>query len=143
MKKVIFMLSIFINCIAYSQISSNQMENRKRKSPEERVELQLKKMTVDLNLNQTQVASVKQILLDQAVKRDQIMAKRQQNRENRKTILTRDKKTAATEIKYNHQELKMQMQTVLDADQFIKWNKNQDEKREKMIEKFKERRQAK
>ena len=143
MKKVIFMLSIFINCIAYSQISSNQMENRERKSPEERVELQLKKMTVDLNLNQTQVASVKQILLDQAVKRDQIMAKRQQNRENRKTILTRDKKTAATEIKYNHQELKMQMQTVLDADQFIKWNKNQDEKREKMIEKFKERRQAK
>ena len=143
MKKVILMLSIFINCIAYSQISSNQMENREKKSPEERAELQLKKMTVDLNLNQKQIASVKQILLDQATKREQIMAKRQQNNEDRKTLLIRDKKTAATEIKHNHHELKMQMQTVLDADQFIKWNKNQDEKREKMIEKFKERRQSK
>lgn len=143
MKKVIFMLSIFINCIAYSQTNSNQMENREKKSPEERAELQLKKMTVDLNLNQKQIASVKQILLDQAIKREQIMAKRQQNNEDRKTLLIRDKKTAATEIKHNHQELKMQMQTVLDTDQFIKWNKNQDEKREKMIEKFKERRQSK
>ena len=143
MKKVILLLSIFINCIAYSQINSNQMENREKKSPEERVELQLKKMTVDLNLNQKQVASVKQILLDQVTKREQIMAKHRQNNEDRKTLLTRDKKTAATEIKHNHQELKMQMQTVLDADQFIKWDKNQDEKREKMIEKFKERREAK
>ena len=143
MKKVILMLSIFINCIAYSQINSNQMENREKKSPEERAELQLKKMTVDLNLNQKQVASVKQILLDQVTKREQIMAKHRQNNEDRKTLLTRDKKTATTEIKHNHQELKMQMQTVLDADQYIKWDKIQDEKREKMIEKFKERREAK
>lgn len=143
MKKVILMLSIFINCIAYSQINSNQMENREKKSPEERAELQLKKMTVDLNLNQKQVASVKQILLDQVAKREQIMAKHRQNNEDRKTLLTRDKKTATTEIKHNHQELKMQMQTVLDADQYIKWDKIQDEQREKMIEKFKERRQAK
>ena len=48
-----------------------------------------------------------------------------------------------SEAKQNYKELKTQMQSILSQEQYAKWEKNQDEKRQKMMEKIKERRQLK
>lgn len=143
MKKVLLMLVIIVNCVATAQSKTGQLENREKRAPEERVEKQLKKMTSDLNLDEKQTASTRQILLDQAAKREQKMAARQQNNEDEMTLPTQDKKAMLSEAKQNYKELKTQMQSILSQEQYAKWEKNQDEKRQKMMEKIKERRQLK
>jgi hypothetical protein len=143
MKKALLMLVIIVNCVANAQSKTGQLENREKRAPEERVEKQLKKITSDLNLDQKQEASIRQILLDQAAKREQKMAARQQNNEDEMTLPTQDKKAMLTEAKQNYKELKTQMRSILSEDQYAKWEKNQDEKRQKMMEKIKERRQLK
>lgn len=143
MKKVLLMLVIIVNCVANAQSKTGQLENREKKSPEKRVEKQLKKMTSELNLDEKQEASIRQILLDQAAKREQKMAARQQNNEDEMTLPTQDKKAMLSEAKQNYKELKTQMQSILSQEQYAKWEKNQDEKRQKMMEKIKERRQLK
>ena len=143
MKKVLLMLVIIVNCVANAQSKTGQLENREKRAPEERVEKQLKKMTSELNLDEKQEASIRQILLDQAAKREQKMAARQQNNEDEMTLPTQDKKAMLSEAKQNYKELKTQMQSILSQEQYAKWEKNQDEKRQKMMEKIKERRQLK
>ncbi len=135
MKKLIIALSIALSCVAFSQ-----EKNIEKKSPEERAEKQLKKMTLDLNLDQKQVATLSELLLNQAKKRDEKILAYQINKEDIGSISREDRKILLAEMKQNQSEMKEKMKEILNAEQFTKWEKKQQDKREKMIEKIKERR---
>lgn len=142
MKKLILLLALTLSCATFAQGRKGATENNDKKSPEERVEKQLAKMTSDLALDEKQVATVRDLLLDQAKKRQEKMAVYQMNKEEGNALSREDKKTAFTEMKQNQAEMKEKIKVILNAEQYTKWEKNQDEKREKMIEKLKERRSA-
>ena len=135
MKKLIIALSMALSCVAFSQ-----EKNIEKKSPEERAEKQLKKMTLDLNLDQKQVATLSELLLNQAKKRDEKILAYQINKEDIGSISRKDRKILLAEMKQNQSEMKEKMKEILNAEQFTKWEKKQQDKREKMIEKIKERR---
>lgn len=140
MKKLILVVALIIGSIAYSQEINDLQE---KKSPEERVENQLQKMTVDLKLDQQQVAVVRELLLNQSAKRQEKLANFKKQKEAQTKISRDDRKLLAAEMKQNQAELKDRMKSVLNADQYAKWEKNRDEQQAKMIEKIKERRGAK
>lgn len=135
MKKLIIALSMALSCVAFSQ-----EKNIEKKSPEERAEKQLKKMTLDLNLDQKQVATLSELLLNQAKKRDEKILAYQINKEDIGSISRKDRKILLAEMKQNQSEMKEKMKEILNAEQFTKWEKKEQDKREKMIEKIKERR---
>ena len=97
-------------------------------------------MTLDLNLDQKQVATLSELLLNQAKKRDEKILAYQINKEDIGSISREDRKILLAEMKQNQSEMKEKMKEILNAEQFTKWEKKEQDKREKMIEKIKERR---
>ena len=142
MKKLIIVAVLAVSSIAFSQQRNEKSENIEKKSPEERAENQLKKMTADLNLDAKQAADVRELLLNQSLKRQEKMASFQANKENGTALSKDDKKAAFANMKQNQAEMTKKMKAILNADQFEKWEKNREGQRSKMIEKMKERRGA-
>ena len=143
MKKLIIALALTLSCIAFSQSKEENNLNKEKKSPEERVEKQLKKMTTDLSLDQKQAANLKEILLNQSKKREEKVAAHKANTQDGQKISKEEKQALMLEIKQNQDELKGKMKEILNPDQFAKWEKNKEDKRQKMIEKLKEHRKDK
>ena len=143
MKKLIIAAVFAFTTIAFSQQSTEQAKNFEKKSPAERVEKQLQKMTADLNLDDKQVVVVRELLTSQATKRQEKFDSYKQQKEAQALISRDDRKLLGAEMKQNQAELKERMKAVLNADQYAKWEKNRDEQRTKMIEKIKERRATK
>ena len=116
MKKLIIALSMALSCVAFSQ-----EKNIEKKSPEERAEKQLKKMTLDLNLDQKQVATLSELLLNQAKKRDEKILAYQINKEDIGSISREDRKILLAEMKQNQSEMKEKMKEILNAEQFTQY----------------------
>ncbi|MFY8182238.1 MAG: hypothetical protein ACOVLG_10705, partial [Flavobacterium sp.] len=68
MKKVFLAVLLFVGITTFAQ--GKRGEQKEKLTAEQRVELQAKKMKLDLDLNDKQVAEVKKLLLEQAQKRE-------------------------------------------------------------------------
>ena len=143
MKKLIIAAVFALSTTAFSQQNKDQLKDVEKKSPAERVEKQLEKMTADLNLDDKQVVVVRELLTNQATKRQEKFDSYKQQKEAQAKISRDDRKLLGAEMKQNQAELKERMKAVLNADQYAKWEKNREEQRVKMIEKIKERRATK
>ena len=143
MKKLIIAAVFVLSTTAFSQQNKDQLKDVEKKSPAERVEKQLEKMTADLNLDDKQVVVVRELLTNQATKRQEKFDSYKQQKEAQAKISRDDRKLLGAEMKQNQAELKERMKAVLNADQYAKWEKNREEQRVKMIEKIKERRATK
>ena len=143
MKKLIIAAVFALSTTAFSQQNKDQLKDVEKKSPAERVEKQLQKMTADLNLDDKQVVVVRELLTNQATKRQEKFDSYKQQKEAQAKISRDDRKLLGAEMKQNQAELKERMKAVLNADQYAKWEKNREEQRVKMIEKIKERRATK
>lgn len=143
MKKVIIILALTFSCASFCQEKSGENENAEKKSPAERVEKQLKKMSKDLNLDQKQVATLRELLSNQAKKREEKLIAFQTKKAEGTTLSKEEKKALVSDVKQNQEEMKGKMKEVLNPEQYLKWEQDQEEKREKMIEKIKERRSQK
>ncbi|HBI01692.1 MAG TPA: hypothetical protein DDY18_08730 [Flavobacterium sp.] len=109
-----------------------KMENRESLSPDQQAELQVKKMTLNLDLNANQQAEVKKILLNQAKKREAKKAEWKANKEAGKS-LSKDEKFAMKNQMLDEQiAMKAEMKKILTADQFAKWEAKQAERKDKM-----------
>ena len=93
-------------------------------SPEQVATLQTKKMTLALDLNESQQAKVKTILTKDATARKAKMADRKASKEDGKKVLTSEEKYAKQNERLDYQiARKKEMNTILTADQFDKWEK--------------------
>ena len=81
MKKVFLAALLFVGITTFAQ---EKREQREKLTPEQRVELQAKKMKLDLDLNDKQVADVKKLLLEQAKKREAKKAEFQAKKDDAK-----------------------------------------------------------
>ncbi len=130
--KIINMKKIVMAILVMAAISvSAQDHNMKGKrgdmkdlSPEQVATLQTKKMTLALDLNESQQAKVKTILTKDATARKAKMADRKASKEDGKKVLTSEEKYAKQNERLDHQiARKKEMKSILTADQFDKWEK--------------------
>ena len=140
MKKLILVTALVLSTLTFAQ---GKREKGERLTPEQHTELQVKKMTLDLDLDANQQKEVKAIFAAQAKNKAAKMAEMKAKKE-KGAKPSADEKFAMKKEMLDHQiENKAQMKKILKPEQFQKWEKMRGEKLEKGKEKMKESRRAK
>ncbi len=92
-------------------------------SPEQVATLQTKKMTLTLDLNESQQTKMKSILLEDAKTRKAKMEEHKARKDEDKA-LTPDERFAMQNERLDHQlKRKQEMKSLLTEDQYVKWEK--------------------
>lgn len=146
MKKLILIALVAMVAFQVSAQNSKERPNRERSprmdkfqdlTPEEMATMQTKKMTLHLDLNESQQKEIQKINLENAIDRKAKMEARIAQRENG----TMAKTTKEERLKMMNERLdkqiamKAKMKKILNDEQFAKWEKQQEEmnrKREDM-----------
>jgi apolipoprotein N-acyltransferase len=117
MKKLILILLLAVSFTSFSQ----ERKGKERKSPEERVEVVMKKMTTDLNLNQQQQKEIQILLENQAKKREAKQAEHKAR--NEKGLKITDEEVAQMKKDRIDEQLEMKtnLKKILTEEQFNKW----------------------
>ncbi|WP_324025451.1 hypothetical protein QSV08_19945 [Maribacter sp. BPC-D8] len=126
MKKIVMAILVMaaISVSAQDHNMKGKRGDMKDLSPEQVATLQTKKMTLALDLNESQQAKVKTILTKDATARKAKMADRKASKEDGKKVLTSEEKYAKQNERLDYQiARKKEMKSILTADQFNKWEK--------------------
>ncbi len=140
--KKLFMMAVLI---CTTQIMSAQHNKKAHKAmdlaPEEMASLQTKKMTLALDLSESQQDDIYPILLENAKLRKAHMVERKAKRESgESTKPTKEERLTRTNAMLDRKiEVKAQMKKILDAEQYAKWEKIQAKRQEKMKAKGKKK----
>ena len=139
MKKLVIVAVMLVGFLTFAQEKGEQkgdrkarMENRESLSPEQQAELQVKRMTLDLDLNSKQQGEIKKIVLEQAKKREAKKTQWKANKEAGKTASKDEKFAMKNEALDEHIAMKAEMKKILTAEQFSKWEAKQAERKDKM-----------
>jgi protein CpxP len=144
MKKLFIAALLFVGIAGFAQETDQKpsRDHKEKMTPEQRNEKQLQKLTSELTLDANQQAQVKQLLADRSAKAEKFREDRKAARKESNTKLTAEEK--ATFKKQMEDEVAAndaKMKSILKADQYTKWKKLQEEKKDKMRDKMKERRE--
>ena len=144
MKKLIVaaILLVGLSTFAQEQPKNTRREKSEQMTPEQKSVLRLKKLTLDLSLNTSQQKEMSKIVTEMETKRETSKAERLANNEA-KTKPTKDE-LFAMQTKHLDEQIatKERVKKILDANQFQKWEKMQDKRKEKMT-KYKRDRKGK
>jgi Spy/CpxP family protein refolding chaperone len=119
MKKVIVAALLVVGLTTYAQEKEGRRSGKEKLTSEQKVNLQVKKMTKDLDLNEKQTKDVRALVAKQVEKREAIKIQMQAEKE----------------------AVSVEMKKILTAEQYAKWEKNRDEKIENFKEKMSERKE--
>ena len=146
MKKLALMVLLVVGLSTYAQEGKKQERQgaeRERLSPEQRNQLQLKKMTLDLNLNESQQKEIAKILEEQSTKRQAEMATFKANKDKGVKPTTEERFAMKNKKLDEAIAVKAKVQKVLTPEQFKKWEDMKKENRENMKERMEKRRDKK
>lgn len=128
MKKLIVTIVLVISSLSFAQEKS-------KISPEQQTELQVKKMTLELDLDTNQQKEIRTILLENAKKREaKKMALKEKMAKGQKPT-TDEKFEMKSKILDDKIEHKARMKKILKPEQFQKWEQHQENRKEKMSKK--------
>ena len=119
MKKLIVAALLVVGLTTYAQEKEGRRAGKEKLTSEQKVNLQVKKMTKDLDLNEKQTKDVRALVTKQVEKREAIKIQMQAEKE----------------------AVSVEMKKILTAEQYAKWEKNRDEKIENFKEKMSERKE--
>lgn len=136
MRKLLLAALLAVGVTAFAQEKEGRRGGKEKMTTEQKVDFQVKKMTKDLGLTESQIGEVKNVVTKQV-----------QKREEKRAELKADREKAMAEMKANREkeqaEVSTQMKKILNADQYAKWEKLREEQKEKMKERMQERREKK
>jgi len=134
MRKLIVAALLIVGITTFAQQKEGRRAGKEKLSTEEKVELHVKRMTKDLDLNEKQVAEVRAITTKQVQKMEAKRAEMKDVKEKQKAEMkaNREKEQSA---------LSSEMKKILTPEQYAKWEKNREEKKGKMKERMLERRE--
>lgn len=136
MKKVFALALLVVGMTTFAQENATRKNGKENLTSEQKVDIQVKKMTKGLDLTEKQVKEVRTLVTEQIGKR-----------ESKRAALKKEKTKARNEMKAqmetNQVTVSAEMKRILTAEQFSKWENNRDERKEKMKEKMAERREKK
>lgn len=134
MKKVFLIALLVVGITAFAQKKNEKRPNGDKFTKEQKIDLQVKKMTTDLDLNENQSSQIKDLVAKEVEKRE---AKRAKMKEDK----TQDRAAMKAEMETNQAAMSSEMKKILTPEQFSKWEKMREERKEKMKEKMSERRE--
>ncbi|WP_264552069.1 hypothetical protein [Flavobacterium sp. N2038] len=134
MKKLFIAAMLFIGIASFAQ----DMGKREKLTPEQRTEKQLKKLTTELNLDANQQIQVKQLLTDRNAKAEKFKETRKEKKESNVKPTAAEKEAFKKEVMAEKEANDAKMKSILNADQYTKWKKIQEENKDKAREKMKE-----
>lgn len=139
MKKVFLALLVLVGITAGAQENEGGRPKREKLAPEQRVELQVKRLSKDLDLNEKQISAVRSLVAKEIEKRE---AKRAEMKEKKEmNAKTREEAKAAFDKERAANDA--EMKKILTPEQYAKWESIRDERMSKMKEKVMERREEK
>ena len=139
MKKLVVAFLLIVGITAMAQEKEMKRPNGDKfasLTPEQKVEYQVKKMSKDLSLNDKQVKEVKALVTKEVEKRNEIKAEM-------KALQAKQRIEMKAKIDEEYAAMSNEMRKILTSEQFTKWEKIHEERREKMKEKMKEKRENK
>lgn len=121
MKKIIVLIALIAMTVAQAQEGrkGERGDRMKNVTPQELATIQSKKLTLALDLSDKQEKEVYQVLFKQAEKR---MANKL-SKEDREKLTDAQKKAARLERMDEKITIKRNMKSILDKDQYAKWEK--------------------
>jgi protein CpxP len=143
MKKLIIAALLLVGVSNFAQ-EVNTPNNKKdkgskeMKSPEQRNEALLTKMTTEVNLDANQQAQIKPIIAEQSVKREAMRAQQKANKENNIVPSDADKKAIRKTRMEDKEATDNKIKAILTPDQFVKYQAKQEEEKAKMKEQNKQ-----
>ena len=136
MKKMILASALVATTLTFAQ---DRKQGREKLTPEQQTELQVKKMTLDLDLDAKQQKEIKTILLEQAKKREAKMAEMKAKREKGEKPSADEKFEMKNKMLDNQIENKAQMKKILKPEQFAKWEEKQSDRKKNQSERVQNR----
>lgn len=134
MKKllVIAFLAVGLTAFAQEKTTASKRAQMEKLTPEQRNQLALKKMTIELGLNDPQQKDMSKIISEQSAKREAAMAERKANKE--KGIKPTADERFARENKRLDEQLALQerVKKILTPEQYKKWEQLKNDRKEKM-----------
>jgi len=130
-------IMLLVGVSTYSQ-EANAPKNKKdkgskeMKTPEQRTEAILAKMTTELNLDAKQQAQIKPIIAEQSVKMEAMRAQMKANKENNVELSDADKKEMRKKRMADKEATDNKMKSILTSDQFVKYQAMQEAEKSKM-----------
>ncbi|MFD2891672.1 Spy/CpxP family protein refolding chaperone [Flavobacterium chuncheonense] len=118
MKKLIAIALFVISFTSFAQQGN-------RLSPEQQTDLQVKKMTLELNLNSKQQNKIKPILLENNKEKEERYQKIQQSRKSGERLSTDERYKMKDEMLDSRIEVKEKLSKVLTPEQLAKWEESQ------------------
>ena len=131
MKKLVVAFLLIVGITAMAQEKEMKRPNGDKfasLTPEQKVEYQVKKMSKDLSLNDKQVKEVKALVTKEVEKRNAIIAEM-------KALQAKQRIEMKAKIDEEYAAMSNEMRKILTSEQFTKWEKIHEERREKMKEK--------
>jgi len=128
MKKILITALLMVGMTAFAQ--EKETPKPEKLTLEQRNELQLKQLTLDLDLTTSQQNEMKKIITEQSAKKEKALAERKAT-ENKN--LTSDERFAKRSQLLDEQiALKQSVKKILNAEQYSKWENSLKKKRAKM-----------
>ncbi|MCX7552026.1 hypothetical protein [Xanthomarina sp. F2636L] len=144
MKKLVCITFVFIASFTQAQEKNHGKQKMQDYTPEEVAELQTKQLTLDLNLTEAQQKQVAQLQLENAKARRDKSKQMQTNKSlASKKELSKEEKLQMKNDRLDYQiEMKKKMKEILDDEQFTKWEKMTEKKRENRQKSMHKKRKA-
>lgn len=141
MKKLLMVAFLVVGLTAFAQ--ENKMDRKRadmeKLTPEQRNQLAVKKMTLELGLNDSQQKEMSKIITEQSAKREAAMAERKANDE-KGVKPTADERFARESKRLDEQmALQERVKKILSPEQFKKWEQLKADRKEKMQERREKR----
>ena len=125
MKKlfIVALLVVGMTSFAQERKAKSERAQMEQMTVEQRNQLHLKKMTLELDLNDSQQREMSKIIAEQSTKREAKMAERKATKDSAKKQLTSDERFAKKNQMLDEQiAMKERMKKILSADQYKKWD---------------------
>lgn len=129
MKNAITILLFVIGISTTAQEKKQQIE---KLTAEQKTTLQVKQMTLSLDLNENQQKAMEVILLEQTKKREAKMAVLKKKKESGEKLTAEEKFELKNEQLDNRIAMKEDFKKILTAEQMEKWELNQEQRQGRM-----------
>jgi len=131
MKKlfVLALLVVGMNSFAQEKISKREKAEMERLSPEQRQQLQLKQLTLQLDLNASQQKEMSVILADVSKKREAAKVAYKSKKEKGTPLTTDERFEMKSKMLDEKIALKAKVKKVLNPEQMMKWEKMQQHRK--------------
>ncbi|MFV8368196.1 hypothetical protein [Flavobacterium sp. LB2R40] len=131
MKKLFIVALLVVGMTSFAQERKARPERAKMEQMtlEQKNQLHLKKMTLELDLNASQQKEISKIIAEQSTKREAKITEKKATKDSAKKQLTTDELYAKKSQMLDEQiAMKERMKKVLSADQYKKWDDLKDKR---------------